>query len=237
MGPVSPPTNPQDGSGLRVDAERNRARVVAVAREVFAEQGLGVPMTEIARRAGVGIATLYRRFPTPEDLIVATFAEKMTAYADAIDTALADPDPWRGFCAYVERVCAMQADDRGFTRVLTTTFPQAKAFEAERDRAYRGLGELILSAQRAGRLRGDFSPEDLVLFLMANAGVVEATGDAAPDAWRRLVAYLLQACAGEAARPLPDPPTPRQMYRALLPRPATPSERSRPNESENGPWP
>ena len=61
-------------------------------------------MTEVARRAGVGIATLYRRFPAPEDLIAATFADKMTTYADAIDQSLADPDPWHGFCTYIELV-------------------------------------------------------------------------------------------------------------------------------------
>jgi AcrR family transcriptional regulator len=200
---------------LRTDAERNRSRVLAAAHEVFADQGLEAPMTEVARRAGVGIATLYRRFPTREDLITAAFADKMTAYANAIDTALADPDPWHGFCVYIERVCAMQAADRGFTHVLTLTFPAAKAFEAERDRAYYGFIELITRAKDAGRLRPDFSPEDLILVLMANAGVISATGDAAPNTWRRLVAYLTQAFAAEAAQPLPDPPTPRQMYRAL----------------------
>src|SRR5450631_3595228 len=103
------------GPALRCDAERNRSRLVAAAHEVFAEQGLQAPMIEVARRAGVGIATLFRRFPTRDDLITATFAETMTDYARAIDAAVADPDPWQGFCGYVERVCAMQAHDRGFT--------------------------------------------------------------------------------------------------------------------------
>jgi AcrR family transcriptional regulator len=203
-------------SGLRSDAERNRCRVLAAARELFAERGLDVSLVEVARRAGVGNATLHRRFASREELIAAAFAGKMTAYADAIDTALADDDPWRGFTSYIERVCAMQAGDRGFTRVLTLTFPTVKAFEAERARAYRGVTELIARAQQVGRLRPDFTPEDVVLVLMANAGVVGATGDEAPDAWRRLVGYLLQAFAAEAAGPLPEPPTPQRMYRALL---------------------
>jgi AcrR family transcriptional regulator len=201
---------------LRADAERNRGLLLAAAREVFAEQGLRAPMTEVARRAGVGVATLFRRFPTRDDLIVATFADKMTAYADAIDGALEDPDPWHGFCRYVERVCAMQAEDRGFTDVLTMTFPAAEAFEAERNRAGKAFGELIARAKATGRLRPDFAHQDLPLILMANAGVIAGTADAAPDAWRRLVGYLLQAFAAEAAEPLPDPPTTRQMYRALM---------------------
>jgi AcrR family transcriptional regulator len=199
----------------RADAERNRARILAAAAEVFGESGLLVPMSEVARRAGVGIATLSRNFATREELITATFAATMTAYADAIDTALADPDPWNGFCRYVEQVCQMQAADRGFTHVLTMTFPTAPEFEAERGRAYRGFVRLVTEAKATGRLRADFFPQDLPIFLMANAGVISAAGDAAPGAWRRLVAYLLQACAAEHAEPLPAPPPARAVYRAL----------------------
>jgi len=206
-----------DGPVLRADAARNRARIVAAAREVFAERGLDAPMEEVARRAGVGVATLYRRFPTRAALIAGAFEEKMTAYANAVEQALAEADPWHGFRGYVERVCAMQTDDRGFTNVLTLTFPSAKRFEAARARAYDGFVELIRRAKAAGKLRADFVPEDLVMLLMANAGVITATGDAAPQTSRRLVAYVIQAFAAPtAAEPLPDPPTPRQMYRALL---------------------
>jgi AcrR family transcriptional regulator len=201
---------------LRADAERNRARVVDAAREVFAEQGLDASTNEIARRAGVGVATLFRRFPTRDDLVAATFADKMAAYGAAIDAALAEPDPWVGFCGYIERVCRMQADDRGFADVLTMSFPTAREFEADRNRSAQALSELIERAQAAGRLRTDFAHQDVPLILMANAGVVTATRDAAPDAWRRLVGYLLQAFAADAAQPLPPPPTHTQLYRALL---------------------
>jgi AcrR family transcriptional regulator len=202
--------------GLRVDAERNRQRIVATARQAFAELGLGVPMEDIARRAGVGVGTLYRRYPTRGDLIAGAFEEKMHAYADAARHALDDTDPWHGFCTYVERICAMQAGDRGFTTVLTMTFPTAKQFEADRRRAFADFTTLIERAKAAGKLRADFVAEDMPMFLMANAGVLTATADAAPETWRRLVGYLLQACASTAAQPLPDPPGPRQMYKALL---------------------
>jgi len=201
---------------LRADAERNRGRILAAAREVFAEQGLKAPMSEVARRAGVGIATLFRRFPTRDDLITAAFAEKMKAYGQAIDEALADPDPWHGFRTYIERVCRMQADDRGFTDVVTVVFPSGKTFEAERNRVGTGFAELIARAKATGRLRADFAHQDMIMILMANAGVVAATAEAAQDTWQRLVGYLIQSFAAEAAEPLPDPPTPAQMYRALL---------------------
>jgi len=215
---VRSPADPSaaERPALRADAQRNRRRIVKAARQVFAEQGLDAPMNEVARRAVVGIATLYRRFPTREDLIADVFADKMSAYAEAIEEALADPDPWHGFCAYIERVCAMQADDHGFTDVLTLTFPTAKAFEEKRNAAYRGFTELIARAKDGGRLRADFSPEDLVLLLMANAGVVAATADAAPDAWRRLVAYMTQAFAADHSGPLPSAPTGTALYRAML---------------------
>jgi AcrR family transcriptional regulator len=205
-----------DQPALRADAERNRCRIVEAARQVFAERGLDASMNEVARRAEVGIATLYRRFPTREDLITDVFADKMSGYADAIKEALADPDPWHGFCTYIERVCAMQAEDHGFTEVLTLTFPTAKAFEAKRNEAYRGFAELIAHAKDAGRLRPDFSAEDLVLLLMANAGVIAATADAAPDAWRRLVAYMIQAFAADHADALPPAPTGTSLLQAML---------------------
>jgi AcrR family transcriptional regulator len=216
--PATPPPDgpPKDGPCLRADAERNRQRLIAAAREVFAERGLDAPMEEVARHAGVGVATLYRRFPTRDALIAGAFEARMSAYADSVARALADPDPWSGLRGHIERVCAMQASSRGFASALTMSFPAAKRFEAERRRAYQGLVELIDRAKAAGRLRADFSPEDVVILMMANAGVIAATAGSAPDAWRRLVAYLLQAFEAPGRAPLPPAPTPRAMYRALV---------------------
>src|ERR1035437_1343188 len=183
------------GAALRCDAQRNRAALVAAAHEVFAEQGLGAPMAEVARRAGVGIATLFRRFPARDDLITAAFAATMSDYARAIDVAAADPDPWLGFCGYVPEVCAMQAYDRGFTDVLTRIFPNDPWFEAERDRAFRVFAQLIARAKAVGRLRPDFAAQDLVMMLMANAGVIHAPGSAAPQSSPRLVAWMTPALA------------------------------------------
>lgn len=172
-------------------------------------------MTEVARRAGVGIATLYRRFPTRDDLITGVFEGKMAAYLDAATTALEDADPWHGFCRYVERVCTMQYEDRGFTTVLTMTFPRAEAFEANRAAAYRGFEKLIAKAKAGGRLRPEFRSQDLVMLLMANAGVVASAGDAAPAASKRLVSYLIAACDAQRQHALAPAPTKRQMYDAM----------------------
>jgi AcrR family transcriptional regulator len=189
--------------------------IVEAARSAFAERGLDVPLEEIADRAGVGIATLYRRFPTREDLIAASFERKITEYADAAEEALRGPDAWSGFCGYVQRVCAMQAADRGLRDVLTMTFPTGAAMERQRRKAYRDFAKLVRRAQAEERLRRDFVPEDLVVLLMANAGVVQGTRDAAPEAWKRFAALMIEAFRADRAGPLPEPPTRRQMYRAM----------------------
>jgi len=190
-------------------------RIVEAARDVFGEQGVHAPLEEVARRAGVGVATLYRRFPTRPELITCAFESKMQDYAEAIEAALANADPWEGFCWYIERLCAMQAGDHGFTDVLTMTFPTAPEFEAVRDRVFSRFLVLVRRAKEAGRLRDDFVPEDLPLILMANAGVVTAAGSAAPDAWRRLVGLLLQALEGPGRGVLPAAAAPDQMLRAM----------------------
>jgi hypothetical protein len=98
------------------------------------------------------------------------------------------------------------------------TFPAAKALEARRAEAYNGFLALIARARATGHLRADFTPEDLVLVLMANAGVIAATGDAAPDSWRRLVGHLLRAFATPDAPmpPMPGAPAPTALYRAMI---------------------
>lgn len=219
---TSPPSDQTPGQqpcpGLRADAERNRCRILAAARRLYATEGLGVSMASVAREAGVGKATLSRRFATREELVNAVFADRMDAYADAVAEALADPDPWHGFIGYLHAVCAMQAADRGFADVLTMTFPAAKALEARRAEAYERLLELITRAKDTGHLREDFTHQDVVILLIANAGVVTATGDAAPDTWRRLVGHMLRSYAAPGAPipPLPEAPAPTALYRAMV---------------------
>lgn len=206
----------QAAQPLRADAERNRERILAAARHAFAAHGIEVPMSAVARAAGVGVATLFRRFPTREDLINAVFAGTMDAYVDAVTAALADPDPWHGFTGYVHAVCAMQAADRGFAEVLTMTFPAAGHLEEQRTRALGGFIELIDRAKATGHLRPDFVSQDLVILLMANAGVIAATAKAAPGSWRRLVGYMIQAFTAPQPATLPPPPAPDALARAML---------------------
>jgi AcrR family transcriptional regulator len=202
---------------LRRDAARNRQRLLEAAREVFGERGCDAPFEEIARRAGVGIGTLYRRFPTREALIDALFEEKARNYVRASEEALAADDAWEGFAGFVERICEMQADDRGFADVLTATFPSGSApgIAAALGDAHRSSVKLVARAQRDGQLRSDFTDQDLVWILIANAAYLEATRQVAPNAWRRYVTLILDAARTPDASKLPSPPTPKQLKRAL----------------------
>jgi AcrR family transcriptional regulator len=199
-----------------VDAERNRAAVLDAAREVFAEQGLEAPLEEIAVRAGVGIATLYRRFPTRTQLVAAALVDKVTQYAQAAEQALAAGDPWAGFTSYVERICEMQADDRGLSDLLSMALPADEHVEQLRSRANAQVVALVERAKAAGRLRQEFAGEDLLLLLIAHAAVVHVTRQDAPDAWRRFVALMLDAFGRNVDPSLPAPPTKAQMKRAML---------------------
>ncbi|MBE8477571.1 TetR/AcrR family transcriptional regulator [Streptomyces justiciae] len=203
------------GQPMRSDAERNRGRIIAAARTVFGRDGLHASMASVAREAGVGIATIFRHFPAKEELVAAVFADRMEAYAKATAEALAKPDPWDAFTGYIEEVCAMQAADRGFADMMTMSFPGAEALEALRAQAYQGFLELIDRAKDSGHLREDFTSRDLVLLLMANVGVLSAIGDSAPDAWRRLVAWMIQSFQAPARGPLPDPPEDAALYEAM----------------------
>ncbi|NDZ82463.1 helix-turn-helix transcriptional regulator [Streptomyces sp. SID10853] len=195
------------GSGaVRADARRNRDRVLVAARAVFAERGIEAPMAAVARRAGVGVATLYRHFPTRDALVRGAFAQQMETCGRALTDALADPDPWRGFRRLVETVCGLQREERGFPAAFVAAFPDSAADHAQsRERAERDLMTLVRRAQAAGALRADFHPTDLAVVLVAHCGLVTALPDDAA-ASRRLVAYLLQSFRADAADgPLPPP--------------------------------
>lgn len=179
---------------LRADAERNRTALLAAAREVFGEQGLDASLDEIARRARVGNATLYRRFPSRRDLIAEVFAGQMSDYVDLADQALHEPDPWTAFVGYLSRLFEMQATDRGLAELLVSTgFDDDDRLSALRTAAQRGAEEVIARAQQAGALRPDFTRVDLSILMRANAGVV-AHGPF-PNAWKRQLALLLDGIA------------------------------------------
>jgi AcrR family transcriptional regulator len=203
---------------LRRDAQRNRDAIVAAAGQAFCDLGLEAPLEEIARRAGVGIATLYRRFPSRVELLDAVLADTLQAHVAVAEQALAMDDPWKGFAFYLEETCRLQATDRGLNDAMGMRFPRAAAAEAARRRLYDLVGRLIARAQHSGQLRADLTHEDLAFVTWANARILQASRAAgAPDAWRRHLGFLLDGFRADRAHPLPQPPlSPRQVHRAML---------------------
>jgi len=213
----SGPRRRRSPTSLRADAERNRERIMDAARALYAREGLNISMAAVAREAGVGKATLARHFTTPQQLIDAVFADRMDAYVQATAEALAEDDPWHGFVRYIVAVCEMQARDRGFADVLRLTFPAAENLEERRTEAYHGFLQIIARAKASGHLRSDFESEDLILLLMANAGVISATAKDAPYSWRRLVGQMLRGYATPDAPlpPMPAAPSSDDLSRAM----------------------
>ncbi len=194
---------------LRADAERNRCQLMTAALAVFAERGLDAPLDEIARRARVGNATLYRRFPARCDLIEAVFLGAMREIAAAARRARAEPDPWLALTGHLTFLCELQAGNRAVADLLTAEVCGVPELDRLRAQALGDLTELIDRAQARGDLREDFSHEDVVLVLMANAGLIERTAGTAPGAARRHLGYVLDGLrvpGSGAARPAAVPP-------------------------------
>ncbi|MDQ1486884.1 MAG: hypothetical protein QOJ62_2577 [Actinomycetota bacterium] len=200
---------------LRSDAARNRRAIVDSARQLYGQRGLDTPFDEIARLAGVGNATLYRHFPSRCALVAAVFADTLQRVVDAAQLALTNPDPWDGFAGHVRFLCHLQATDRGLADLLTTRVSGAPEIEGLRARAHADFVRIAGRAQGSGALRADFVPGDLLLLLMANAGLVHRTADAAPKAWSRFVDLALDGLRAAAATPAAQPPGEAALRRAM----------------------
>jgi len=185
---------------LRADATRNVERLVSAARATFAELGVEASLDDVAHRAGVGIATLYRRFPKKEDLVRAVLEQ---AFAETIgpeiERALHEPDARRAITIVVEAALSGIASERNTLAAAS----HADAVTAEIiARFLDPLAILVERGQAAGLVRDDLVPEDLLRILLMLSGVL-GTVDPAGDGWRRYVALILDAIDPAAARPLP----------------------------------
>jgi len=201
---------------LRQDAVRNRERLVQAAREVFRRRGLDAPLEEIAREAGVAIGTLYNRFSSRGELVDAALGP-LAQRAVALAKRAADiEDPWQGFVMFMEESCQLIADDRGLADVHRSSVPGTPVIDAAQKRLVALKSRILARAQQAGALRADIEGTDLALLTWAIASTMDATRHAAPDAWRRHLAVLLDGLRADAAHPLPVPAlTGRQLRKAI----------------------
>ncbi|MEV0713168.1 helix-turn-helix domain-containing protein [Asanoa sp. NPDC050611] len=179
-------------------------RIIAAARDLIAEAGPGVPMARVARRAGVGVATLYRRFPTRDDLVAETYADQHAECAASWRQVVRDSDPARALRDTILRLCATQVVDRGYTAAILG----GRGLEDERMEYDRALTVLLDQAKAAGSLRPGIGVGDLRLLLAGNAGVIAAAWPAAATASRRFVEHMLRSF--EAPRETSRQGTPTQ---------------------------
>jgi AcrR family transcriptional regulator len=200
----------ENATRLRADAVRNRERIMAAAREVFLEQGIHASLEEIARRAGVGIATLYRRFPDRHTLVLQVAMDNLEQLADEIDRASAElPDAWAALSRIVRRMT-----ERRFAVLFLGLVPGLKEdlraaegeLKAMRNQVFGRLGELIDSAQHEGRMRDGIGVLDITLGVIKLTRPLPVVGtelnELVTDRQLELFLSGLQATALDATEPL-----------------------------------
>src|SRR4051812_6148500 len=171
------PTAPESerAKPLRADAQRNRDRIVAATRAAFAEEGLQIGVEAIARRAGVGMGTLYRHFPTKDALIAAVVDARFTELTAEADEALTADDAWDGLVTFLEHALALQAPDRGFKDALAARRGDEPSLTPRRRRLRQAVGALVERAQASGQLRPDVTYEDMMMLLWSTGHIVDRT--------------------------------------------------------------
>jgi AcrR family transcriptional regulator len=193
---------------LRRDAERNRQRILQAAGELFAERGLGVTLDDVAHHAGVGVGTVYRRFPDKEGLIDALFEQRIEVVCALAAEALDHDDPWEALVFFLERGLERQACDRGLKELLASSVHGRGGVRAAREHLRALVTAIFDRAKEAGVLRADAAPQDAPLIMMMLGGIIDRTRDVEPDLWRRYLGLVL-----DGLRPARDAPT-------ALPQPA-----------------
>jgi AcrR family transcriptional regulator len=207
----------QDGTGerpLRRDAERNRQRILAAAAQVFTEHGLDATLDEVARAAGVGIGTVYRRFPDKEALVSELFRDRIDALVTVAEQACLAPDPWQGLVTCLEFAAAALAGDLGLRQLMMFgTYDRDQVCYA-RDRMRPVITRLVERAQASGDLRRDFMATDVKMIAFMLASIAEYAAAVTPEVWRRYMTMLVDGLrpARECVSELPVPaPTPGEL--------------------------
>jgi AcrR family transcriptional regulator len=183
---------------LRRDAQVNRQRILDAAAELFARRGLGVTLNDVAHHAGVGVGTVYRRFPDKHALIEDLFERRFQEMVDLAEESLADPDPWHGLCTFMEQVLELQANNSGL-RDLVFAMPDGLATVRQARARLLPLGEeVVRRAQQSGQLRTDFSAQDLPILQMMIGAIIDASRDLDPNLWRRYLQIIISGLTTDA---------------------------------------
>jgi AcrR family transcriptional regulator len=188
---------------LRADAERNRRRLLDAAQELFRERGLEVGVAEIAQRAGVGRGTLFRNFPTKQDLIAAIVIERMSEATDYGRSLLDAADPSEALFGFLEDVVGRQQLDRGLFEAVADTFLANQGIRAAHAEVVGALDDLLTRAKDAGAVRSDVGAMDVLMLLKGVCEATTALSGAEPSMVTRQLDLVWAAIsAGSAQRPL-----------------------------------
>jgi AcrR family transcriptional regulator len=191
---------------LRADAERNRRRILAAAKDLFATRGLDVTLDEIARHAGVGTGTAYRRFPNKDALIDALMVDRVAELADIARDCLEEPDPWVGLTGYLKRALAVQAADRGLKEVLFSSGRGRERSNQARQQIAPVVTKLVRRAKEAGVVRQDFETSDVPLINFMINTLVDFGRDVEPELYKRYLAIVIDGLRPrDDLEPLPVP--------------------------------
>jgi AcrR family transcriptional regulator len=191
---------------LRADAERNRRRILDAARKVFAQQGLGAGVDAVARAAGVGVGTLYRRFPTKQQLLVAVIEDGVARLTEEVEALQPVEDPWEAFAAGLHAFAATIARDRGFFEVIHETPELVPVAADAKKRLMAAFDVLLRRAQAAGQVRDDVVVDDVGALCMVAARLPSWRLAAQPELWTRYLALLLDGLRPEGTHALGHPP-------------------------------
>jgi AcrR family transcriptional regulator len=194
---------PSPVTRLRADAERNRRRILDAATDEFAERGLRVSLDDVAARAGVGVGTVYRRFPDREALVNALFEERIAEFIGMAERAERHPDAWEGLVEFIREGSEFHGRNRALKELMFSA-PGARDWVDDVRRTVRPkVARVVERAQEEGRLREDFATLDVPLIELMLSSVIEFTAEAAPDVWRRLLTYVIDGMRSGGSEPTP----------------------------------
>lgn len=204
---VAPPARlvlerPAGGRPLRRDAAVNRQHILEAAGRLMAERGLGTPLEDIAAAAGVGIGTLYRRFPSRTDLIEALFQDRLAAYVADLEAGVAMPDGWEALVWFLQRSTARQIADRALHELIEHDCGPETIREL-RERVLPLAQTLVDHARATGQLRADFTLSDLALVQQMLADIGAATCALSATAWQRYLTIVLDGLLTRRTEPTP----------------------------------
>jgi len=193
---------------LRRDAERNRQRILTAAAEVFTERGLDVSLDEVARHAGVGVGTVYRRFADKEALVDTLFIDYVNNMAAIAERALEMPDPEEALLWFFENWMGALAGNMGLRQLLTFATYAGDRVSYARDRFAPLVHALVARAQATGRVRADLAATDIPFIGLMLSSAAEYAHQMRPEIWRRYLMLFIDGMytSRDGTTPLPVPP-------------------------------